>query len=694
MKKIILLLAISLGTYASVFAQTINPGIIAGNQTISSGATPSRLTSEVRAVGATSYRWERSTNGSSWSTALMTAGEMPSESYQPPALTVSTYFRRAAVNGSRVAYSNSVLVTVRSGGGDDGGGGTFPILFSPGSITGDQTIASGETPATITGGPAKGGSVLYQWQKSVDNSTWTNISRATSTSYSPGPLTVTTYFRRRASRGLETGYSNTVKITVTPNLSWVVPVANVVETADVSDKIRGLKTYEKVAVLDGPEVSGTPTYVERRFAYDYQGRLIQTVETNHLGGKSVYSTKYDFVGNVLASHESHKPSSTAAADTKLTTFAYDYRGRLLSETTTVNGGTPAIVTYAYDDLGKLTGKTYGTPGTSTSVTETHSYNIQGWLTGQSSSLFDMKLRYHDPQKGTAPSYTGNITEWEWTHRGTGGDNIPHIYTYTYDKLSRLTDSRRYQNGGLTHTQTEQGITYDRNGNFLTLKRFGASADNPVDDINSAVYNGNQIASIKNKGTTYTYTYDANGNNKKDGLNALNLEYNFLNLTAVVRNNSNVVQAQYRWLADGTKAGVRNSATGTSGLEYLGSLVYKRDNAGLKLESAGFGGGRIEVSHSSGGSVYTPNYYIVDHLGSTRAIWNGSSTVPRSNYTPFGFRWTNGAAAASRYQFAGYEDQPLLADKIRRCRSAVQRADFADLEQDRRQVGRLLPVESV
>jgi RHS repeat-associated protein len=44
------------------------------------------------------------------------------------------------------------------------------------------------------------------------------------------------------------------------------------------------------------------------------------------------------------------------------------------------------------------------------------------------------------------------------------------------------------------------------------------------------------------------------------------------------------------------------------------------------------------------------------------IYNGSSTIPRSDYTAFGTRWTTGSAATSRYQFAGYEDQPLLDDK--------------------------------
>jgi hypothetical protein len=44
------------------------------------------------------------------------------------------------------------------------------------------------------------------------------------------------------------------------------------------------------------------------------------------------------------------------------------------------------------------------------------------------------------------------------------------------------------------------------------------------------------------------------------------------------------------------------------------------------------------------------------------IWNGSTTIQRSDFTPFGTRWTDSSAATSRYQFTGYEDQPLLNDK--------------------------------
>ncbi len=280
----------------------------------------------------------------------------------------------------------------------------------------------------------------------------------------------------------------------------------------------------------------------------------------------------------------------------------------------------------------------------------------------------MKLRYYDPVKGAPASYTGNISEWEWQHKGTGiATPQVNTYAFNYDKLSRLKNTTRYVGSTLNNAFTERDITYDRNGNFLTLKRYGAN-NALVDDISipATNYRGNQIISATNKGTSYTYAYDKNGNMTTDGLNVLNLEYNYLNLTAEVSDLSDNTLAQYRWLADGSKAGVRNSATGSSGLEYLGSLVYKRDNTGLKLESAGFGGGRIEVSQGSGGNVYNPNYYLTDHLSSTRVVFrqNGTtnlSIIERNDYQPFGSRHDNPLLASSttnRHRFSGKENQAI------------------------------------
>jgi RHS repeat-associated protein len=272
----------------------------------------------------------------------------------------------------------------------------------------------------------------------------------------------------------------------------------------------------------------------------------------------------------------------------------------------------------------------------------------------------MTLRYHNPVKSTSsPSYTGNIAEWVWTHKGTGADNTANTYSFAYDYLSRLTDSRRYTGTSTTPTNafSERNLTYDKNGNILTLKRYGTSATTAVDDLTDATYNGNQLSSIENNGTTRTYDYDSNGNMTTDGLNSLEFNYNYLNLLAEARDSSDDLVAKYTFLADGTKVGVVDD--GGHGLEYTGSLIYRRNGTSLELESTSFGGGRIEVSEGTSGNIYTPNYFITDHLGSTRAVVTPNGTIrERNDYHPFGLRWSNANTQVSdnRFRFSGKENQ--------------------------------------
>ncbi len=92
------------------------------------------------------------------------------------------------------------------------------------------------------------------------------------------------------------------------------PVSGVVAATDVDQsRTKGLKTWEKVAILSG---TGVPsTYVQRAFYYDALGRLVQTVEKNAMGTTSRYSTKYDFLGNVTASREQHGTDHKTAPPT-------------------------------------------------------------------------------------------------------------------------------------------------------------------------------------------------------------------------------------------------------------------------------------------------------------------------------------------------------------------------------------------
>ena len=96
---------------------------------------------------------------------------------------------------------------------------TVASAMTSGSITGSQSIVSGATPAALTSITSASGGVgmiTYQWQSSTNGTSWTNISGATNgSSYSPGTLTATTYYRRAATSTCGTVYTSSVQITVT-----------------------------------------------------------------------------------------------------------------------------------------------------------------------------------------------------------------------------------------------------------------------------------------------------------------------------------------------------------------------------------------------------------------------------------------------------------------------------------------------
>lgn len=105
-----------------------------------------------------------------------------------------------------------------------------------GGLTNAQTICAGTDPAIIasavdgTQGSGNGtvSAITYEWQYSIDNSTWLPIAGATASTYDPTSLSVTTYYRRRTvvnfanascTGGITSSYTPSITITVIQNPS-------------------------------------------------------------------------------------------------------------------------------------------------------------------------------------------------------------------------------------------------------------------------------------------------------------------------------------------------------------------------------------------------------------------------------------------------------------------------------------------
>ncbi|MEN9698866.1 MAG: hypothetical protein RLZZ301_64 [Bacteroidota bacterium] len=105
------------------------------------------------------------------------------------------------------------------------------LSVSGGVIAGNQLVCNNGDPAAFTVvtaasvSPAGASSISYQWQSAPTASgPWTTISGATGSTYNPGPISATTFYRRVAIVGTGatacTDYSNTLEVTAfTANLS-------------------------------------------------------------------------------------------------------------------------------------------------------------------------------------------------------------------------------------------------------------------------------------------------------------------------------------------------------------------------------------------------------------------------------------------------------------------------------------------
>lgn len=189
----------------------LQPGtLLPINQTINFGATPSAITGTAATGGAASpnyqYQWWSSPDGSNWS-VISGANQL---NYSPGALYATTFFRRQVTETttSTVAYTYTVYVAVYA---------QVTCSISPLS----QTIVSGTTGSTLTATANGGnGAFSYQWQISTDNSNWSNTGTNAST-YSPGVLTATRFYRVVATSNGASATSATATISVCASATTV-----------------------------------------------------------------------------------------------------------------------------------------------------------------------------------------------------------------------------------------------------------------------------------------------------------------------------------------------------------------------------------------------------------------------------------------------------------------------------------------
>ena len=409
----------------------------------------------------------------------------------------------------------------------------------------------------------------------------------------------------------------------------------------------GLPTWEKVYFLDG---NG---YAEKTFYYDSKGRVIRTATLYSTGGYNVLSLKYDNGGNILCHHEVSNPNGSLTGSHVLKKdYTYDSMGRMLNCTSKVDSSNEATVEYEYDTLGRLASKCNITTENE-EIEETYSYTLQSWEKNRTAvkgttTLYQSELAYETSVKGSTPSWTGLISSWYWAHSGTQGK----VYTYSYDGLARLTGADQYTQLDFVpeNKYTERQISYDKNGNLLSMVRTRGSIANA------------QTISFTYSGSNHRdgYLYDASGNVLREGTEGLWLSYNLLGLpSSVSLPRSPDILVAYSYLADGLKRSALKASN--SGYLYDGSFKYTVNGSTFTLESIAYEGGRFEsvpghsiivpILSGAGNEIQSPpiigdlpvedapfasRIFITDHLGSVRVKVDENGTVIVHNkFLPYG-----------------------------------------------------------
>lgn len=382
--------------------------------------------------------------------------------------------------------------------------------------------------------------------------------------------------------------------------------------------------------------------------YDNWGRVLQTKSENHLSGYDRVCLSYDeLTRDVIASVRRH--TSLYDSISYGERFVYDHVGRVLESYHQMSGQEEVLMSaLEYNRLGEVVTKyLYSTDTTSTKgmLQEIDfAYNIQGWLTALNdpdnleSDFFAMELGYNDStlvsgSLGANAIYGGNISSMKWK-----SDSDPSkAYAYKYDKANRLTAANYGESGDWTTDDYDvSSITYDANGNILTLTR---RDDTQILDSLDYDYSGNQLSSVtddgdRTDGFSYSgspgnYTYDGNGNLTHDYFKGMSVSYNSLNLPNEI--DFGTVDIEFVYAASGVKLQKKVIQGSTSTTDYVGNIIYQDGEIQSILTSEG----RVVPS----GSDFNYEFHLKDHLGNMRVALEIADDVVNvrqiADYYPFG-----------------------------------------------------------
>lgn len=422
---------------------------------------------------------------------------------------------------------------------------------------------------------------------------------------------------------------------------------------DKSNQTKGLLTG--VYTLTS---SASEKWVARVNYYNSEEEVIQSIQEDLYGDFNTTAMGYDFAGRMI---------KTVYQDQVITVqkkYVYDAYGRIKYIDQKLGSASVfrRIAEYSYDDIGRLKQKSLG----SMNHAVKYEYNIRNWITGinkqycydKSTNLFfGMEISY---EYGFQTNYlNGNIAGVKWRNAGTSGDL--RSYGYTYDGQSRLIDAtyRQWDTdnkpdepdwSNSSKDFTTENISYDANGNLLSMRHQGlGAAGNKItlDDLTYTYQSGtNKLQSVSEGGAMESadpaihdqlgdfrdvagtdYTYDANGNLASDQnreVHEIKANWFTVNKPLEVNQKPNGMNCKVTYVYDALGNLLQKRADwGVSGNEntkifdYYGNLVYENRKPVLVLHEEGRV--RIETDSATQVRTYYYDYFIRDHIENVRSV---------------------------------------------------------------------------
>jgi RHS repeat-associated protein len=328
----------------------------------------------------------------------------------------------------------------------------------------------------------------------------------------------------------------------------------------------------------------------------------------------------------------------------------------------------------YQGLGELTQKKLHSrdKGTTFLQTEDFAYNLHGQLQSINSSnyllvsnpendLFALDIVREQSDGGNTPRYDGGISAVSWVAHNAAQTNQPErqrTYRFAYDGLGRLNEATyAARTGPLASWNNEVGaydeknITYDANGNLLSIERWTQqSASAPkvqIDDLymsygsnyGATPTSGNKLLGVydyalDNRGFTLNadnnwldYSYDANGSLTHDGNKGVDYVYNTLNKVAQqtvgLGDMVTTYDASGTVLRKVTTAATVKTETYVDGFVYESSATFSPSTAALR--SVPTPEGRAIVMQDTDTKL-AYEYHLRDHLGNLRVAFRAQAST--------------------------------------------------------------------